>query len=463
MAGLWYRSGTISVTNASKKVVGSGTLFKTSTYKPDKGHTFWGPDGKHYEVDYVESDTALYLVQAYSGATASGQSYEIDITRTSTIPALSREISAQLAYAQGQYDAWQKILTGLGDVTLTAPDGQTITVPALDNMLSKTGNLDGLAAPDTALSNLGMTSVGKAVAKATDAAAARVALGAVANSYTENSMYYWGVFSDAKPGLLLICKKYAGSGLAKQGFVGRVILSRGGTTSSNFESYADVKITAGYITNTVSLVELHVTGAQISIVEVTYNSEIWYAIYSATGSSRTVTTVGKFYSQPILISDATVYPVTQVAQIPENFSSRYKPTAADVNAYSKTEMPYEPGTFTPVIVGVTTVGVGTYTLQYGYYTRIGNRVFVDILLSWNAHTGTGGMRIGGMPFVAGSVPISFQFSVYHNFISAALPVSALLGGGSSQVLLRSLDNGGAYTDVLMDSSGEIRISGSYQI
>ena len=140
MAGLWYRVGTIGVTNGSKKVTGFGTQFKTGTYKPDKGHTFWGPDGKHYEVDYVESDTVLYLVQAYTGATAAGQYYEIDITRTSTIPALSREISAQLAYAQGQYDSWQQILTGAGDVTLTAPDARQITVPALSNMLSKSGD-----------------------------------------------------------------------------------------------------------------------------------------------------------------------------------------------------------------------------------------------------------------------------------------------------------------------------------
>lgn len=157
MAGLWYRAGTISVTNGSKKVTGFETQFKTSTYKPDKGHTFWGPDGKHYEVDYVESDTVLYLVQAYTGATAAGQYYEIDITRTGTTPALSREISAQLAYAQGQYDSWQQILTGAGDVTLTAPDARQITVPALSNMLSKSGNLAGLANIIQARVNLGMT------------------------------------------------------------------------------------------------------------------------------------------------------------------------------------------------------------------------------------------------------------------------------------------------------------------
>ena len=68
MAGIWPRAGTVSVTNGSNKVVGFGTQWKSAVYKPDKGHAFYGPDGKAYEIDYVESDTVLYLVVAYGGA-----------------------------------------------------------------------------------------------------------------------------------------------------------------------------------------------------------------------------------------------------------------------------------------------------------------------------------------------------------------------------------------------------------
>jgi len=131
MAGLWYRAGTVAVTNASNKVVGTGTTWKSSVYKPDKGHMFWGPDGRAYEVDYVESDTVLYLVTAYVGGSATVQAYSIVISITGQVPAFSRELSAFVAYHQGQMDGWQQLLTGTSEVTLTAPDGTKLTVPSI--------------------------------------------------------------------------------------------------------------------------------------------------------------------------------------------------------------------------------------------------------------------------------------------------------------------------------------------
>jgi len=131
MAGIWYRAGTVAVTAGSAKVVGTSTTWKSGVYKPDKGHMFWGSDGRAYEVDYVESDTVLYLVTAYAGQSATGQAYSIVISITGQVPAFSRELSAFVAYHQGQMDGWQQLLTGTGDVTLTAPDGAKLTVPSI--------------------------------------------------------------------------------------------------------------------------------------------------------------------------------------------------------------------------------------------------------------------------------------------------------------------------------------------
>ncbi|MFQ2587193.1 hypothetical protein ACK30U_08725 [Aeromonas caviae] len=136
MAGIWYRVGTISVTNGSKKITGFGTLWKTTALKPDKGHPVHGPDGRIYELDYVESDTVMYIVTAYAGVTAAGQAYAIDIPRTSGIPAFSRDLAAFMGYHQTQMDGWQQLLTGTGDATLTAPDGTKLTLPTWDKVMN---------------------------------------------------------------------------------------------------------------------------------------------------------------------------------------------------------------------------------------------------------------------------------------------------------------------------------------
>lgn len=136
MAGIWYRAGTVAVTSGSTKVVGTGTTWRSGVYKPDKGHIFWGPDGRAYEVDYVESDTVLHLVTAYAGGSATGQAYSIVISITGQVPAFSRELSAFVAYHQSQMDGWQQLLTGTGDVTLTAPDGTKLTTPSWDKVMN---------------------------------------------------------------------------------------------------------------------------------------------------------------------------------------------------------------------------------------------------------------------------------------------------------------------------------------
>lgn len=61
------------------------------------------------------------------------------------------------------------------------------------------------------------------------------------------------------------------------------------------------------------------------------------------------------------------------------------------------------GTFTPVIEGSSTAGVGTYSVQVGRYQRVGNTVHCVIHLAWSAHTGTGTTRIAGLPFTAANV------------------------------------------------------------
>lgn len=123
---------------------------------------------------------------------------------------------------------------------------------------------------------------------------------------------------------------------------------------------------------------------------------------------------------------------------------------------------YEEGTFTPTIDGTTTAGVGTYDDQSGKYAKIGNFVFVIILLKWTAHTGTGNMQISGLPFT----------NTDKHSASVSNPVNLTLNAGNlltSYVALSSTridltqypTGGGADSAVAMDTNATIRVSAGY--
>ena len=129
---------------------------------------------------------------------------------------------------------------------------------------------------------------------------------------------------------------------------------------------------------------------------------------------------------------------------------------------------YEEGTWTPVIRGTTSPGVGTYTEQVGKYTRIGKRVFFTCNLDWTAHTGTGAMRLGGLPFNVentGGTSTIFTCIAY----GVALTAGNVLTGGylfpneDQGYLLQTPSGGGVWATVPMDTVGTILASGNYSV
>jgi hypothetical protein len=67
------------------------------------------------------------------------------------------------------------------------------------------------------------------------------------------------------------------------------------------------------------------------------------------------------------------------------------------SAVSNTMTVYEEGTWTPTLDGAVS-GTTTYTIQQGYYTKIGNLVWITATIGLTAATGTGNAQIGGLPF-----------------------------------------------------------------
>lgn len=459
MAGLWYRVGTISVTNGSKKVTGFGTQFKTGTYKPDKGHTFWGPDGKHYEVDYVESDTVLYLVQAYTGATAAGQSYEIDITRTGTTPALSREVSAMLAYAQGQYDSWQQILTGAGDVTLTAPDARQITVPALSNMLSKSGNLAGLTDKPAARNNL---SLGDAATKNVGVAAGSVAAG----DHIHESIITVGGDPDKYYPVAL-----SGNGLINGASIGRSVHQNGtwlGSLRLNiggigagwggetpYIDYEFSQMWGGGVTTSGCLADVSVSGAGLGVYVWLRGGRQYFlngqnvsatvylsGVTEADGSSFTVRSTGTLVG---LGSGASL-------DGPQLFRG---PIANNKPYWNGENLPVTSGTWAGYITGVTPTTINCT------YVRHGNIVHVRVYVSFLGQTvPLNDGSIHGLPFV----PKNFgpgtliPCSVFRGGVSNP-NANAYLHAGITAIFTNTTDN----QVYLFESGAEYIFSCTYEI
>lgn len=95
----WYATGTISVTNGSTSVTGSGTQFITGA-QVGEGLL---ENGQLYEIQSIESATSLTLAKTYLGATQSGLNYEIVPTQ-SLVADLANNVSSLIGDFQSVVD-----------------------------------------------------------------------------------------------------------------------------------------------------------------------------------------------------------------------------------------------------------------------------------------------------------------------------------------------------------------------
>jgi len=128
---------------------------------------------------------------------------------------------------------------------------------------------------------------------------------------------------------------------------------------------------------------------------------------------------------------------------------------------SKTLDDYEEGTFTPIITGATTTGVGTYTQQVGTYTKVGDTVTVQVYIVWTAHTGTGGIRISSLPFVANGYA-GASVGWVNTLAFTAQPRGYIVTGTSYMDIVESVSNAGSSL-VPMDTSAGLIITATYRV
>jgi hypothetical protein len=128
---------------------------------------------------------------------------------------------------------------------------------------------------------------------------------------------------------------------------------------------------------------------------------------------------------------------------------------------------YEEGTFTPTIIGTTDAGTGTYTIQAGVYTKVGNIVHFAATILWSAHTGTGNMRIGGLPFTcANTANYNPACALDNNNLTtpAGTYPTAVVLTNTTLISLASVPTGGGSRAALaLDAAATIWISGSYSV
>lgn len=139
-------------------------------------------------------------------------------------------------------------------------------------------------------------------------------------------------------------------------------------------------------------------------------------------------------------------------------------TAVDA-ANSNTLDDYEEGNFSPTVAGTTAAGSGTYSVNIGRYTKIGNRVFYMINLTWTAHTGTGNLYVTNLPFIVANVTNGIHTAAVR-CSNLALTANNVLAAYTSPVsvnitLEQQPVGGGAATSVAMDTAATLSLSGHY--
>jgi len=142
------------------------------------------------------------------------------------------------------------------------------------------------------------------------------------------------------------------------------------------------------------------------------------------------------------------------------------PATQDAATNANTLDDYEEGNFTPTIVGTTTAGTGTYTIQVGRHTKIGRSVNIQFRVQWSAHTGTGNMTIRGLPFTALNVTnahaaVTFGYVANVAYTAGATPMGFISPNTSTITLQQMPSGGGAMAAVPLDVAGDYIISANY--
>ncbi|BCZ42640.1 TPA: tail fiber domain-containing protein [Serratia marcescens] len=135
-------AGTLTLTNNSAVVKGTGTAFNTELKAGDFIVSAVGGVTYTLPVKTVDSATQATLIKAYDGPTQAGAAwYAVPRDAMNAITAqLAAETAKALRGLNLDKNNWQQVFNGTGNITVTLPDGSTYTGPAWNSITASLNN-----------------------------------------------------------------------------------------------------------------------------------------------------------------------------------------------------------------------------------------------------------------------------------------------------------------------------------
>ena len=164
---------------------------------------------------------------------------------------------------------------------------------------------------------------------------------------------------------------------------------------------------------------------------------------------------------------------TNVAQVAGAGTLKYTPIAFTGGSNpglitTTTQTPLNYGTYVPTLTGSATAGTTTYTTQAGFYTIVGNIIYVEGFITISAATGTGNAVIS-LPFTVKNLtnygPIGHcdLASVGWTWSGAGTQLHLRPQPGASNALIDSVKSGAAANQAIINATASFSFACWYQI
>ena len=214
-----------------------------------------------------------------------------------------------------------------------------------------------------------------------------------------------------------------------------LVLANGGTTSGYmFGDASSLGFSAGSGTNS-RVMTFDTNGTERARIP-------------STGGIQSVNSISVGNATPTTSGAGITFPATQSA-------------STDANTLDD----YEEGTWSPTIEGSSVAGTASYSTRNGRYTKTGRMVQFECYVVYNSGTGTGTLKITGLPFAAAGTTFPPVSCTTENITLAANNYLCpyVQNGDTFVLMVTNVTGGGARTGVSYDAAGEIMLAGTYSV